>query len=110
MNLSQVLAALVPLTFLIHWLTDMSKDVTNRDWNSLFTKWWATGVAFLVTTLYAHGSLDIGGSLKYVSNVPWPGLLLAALILASSGGTLADVLRTFNKSDTTVKSKLIPPK
>lgn len=109
MNLQQVLAALVPLTFLITWLTDTVKDVTNKNWNSLLTKAVAVAAAFSVISLYAHGSLDVGGSLKYISTVPWQGLLLAALILAASGGTLADTLRAFNKSDASVKSTLLPP-
>lgn len=107
MNLQQVLAALVPLTFVIYWLVDLSKDVTNKNWNGLVTKTLAVVAGFAVISLYAHSSLDVGGSLKYVSNVPWQGLLLAALIIAASGGTLSDFLRTFNASDANVKDKLL---
>lgn len=108
MDLSQVLAALVPLSFVVYWTVDLLKDITNGDRNAILTKVGALVFADVIFTLYAHGGLDVGGSLKYVSNVPWQGILLAAWVLAASGGTLSDVLRTFNRNDPTVKSKLLP--
>ena len=108
MDLSQVLAALVPLTFVIYWVVDGLKDITNRNWGSLTTKVAAFVGGFAVISLYAHSQLDVGGSLQYISRVPWQGLALAALVIASSGGALSDALRAFNHSDPNVKPPLVP--
>lgn len=108
MTLAALVAALVPLTFMINWLVDGLKDVTNKNWNGLITKVTAYVGAFAVISLYAHSTLDLGKSLAFVSRLPWQGLALASLAVAASGGTLADYLRARNPADTNVKDKLVP--
>ena len=107
-DLGQVLAALIPLTIAINWVVNLLKGITNLDKNDIVTRVTAYVGAFVVVTLYAHGDLDVGGSLAYVSQLPWQGLAFASLFIAAGGGTLADVLKTFNRADTSVAKKLLP--
>ena len=107
-DLGEVLAAIVPLAIAINWLVGLLKGITNLDKNDIVTRVTAFVGSFIVISLYAHGSLDVGGSLPTVSALPWQGLAFASLFIASTGGTLADTFKTFNRSDTSVAKKLIP--
>lgn len=107
-DLSTLVAALVPLAFMIYWVTDAVKDVTNRDVNGIVTKVAAYVGAWVVVSLYAHSQVDLGGSAAALAALPWQGTALIALAIAAGGGSFSDYLRARNAADTSVKSKLLP--
>ena len=53
------LAALVPLAFIIYWVTDLAKDITNANKNGIVTKVTAFVGAFGVLSLYALSLIHI---------------------------------------------------
>jgi hypothetical protein len=101
------LAALVPLAFIIYWVVDLCKDISNADKNGIVTKVTAWVGAFGVLSLYAHSGVNLAASLAFVATLSWTGLAFLALAVAASGGVLSDGFRTFNRNDPNVKSKLL---
>jgi hypothetical protein len=108
MDLTTLVAAFVPLLFVLYWLMGLVKDITNQNWNGIITRVGAFIVAFGVVNLYAHSKLEFGGA-DVIADLPWQALALAALAIAAGGGTLNDTFRTFNHSDSNVIETLIPP-
>jgi len=109
MDLTTLLAALVPLSIVIYWFIGMVKDATNKNWNGVATRLAAVAAAFGAVVLYAHSSINLGGnSHDVIKTLSWTDQLLAALLFAATAGTGSDVLRTFNRSDTTVDERLLP--
>lgn len=114
MDLSTLLAAMVPLGILIYWLTDLEKNVTNKNVNAILTKLSTVAIAFLAVVVYAHSSIELGGAAgkaghDLLSSLSWGDQLLLCVLFAATAGTGSDILRTFNNSDPTVKPTLIPP-
>lgn len=105
-DLSTLVAALVPLAFMVYWVTDAVKDLTNRDWTGLKTKLAAYLGAWVVVSLYAHSRLNLGGTVAAFAALPWQATALIALAIAAGGGSFADYLRARNNADPSVKSKL----
>lgn len=112
MDLTTLLAAMIPLGILIYWLTDLEKDVTNKNWNGIFTKLSTVIIAFIAVVVYAHSSIELGGDAgktghDLISALSWGDQLLLCVLFAATAGTGSDVLRTFNSSDGNVKAKLL---
>ncbi len=111
MTLSELLAVLVPLAFIIYWIVGLLKDATNRNLNGVVTRVIAFVGAFIVIVLYAHSSIDLGGSARAAfDSLGTADQILLALAVAAGGGTLSDGFRTFNRHDTNVAPTLVPPK
>lgn len=109
MSLAAVVALLVTFSPTVYWSVDLFKDLKDigTDANGAVTKLLAIILSFVVLSLYAHSRLDLGGSGKFVSGLPWQALLLGAWVFASTGGLISDQLRARNISDTSVKSRLL---
>jgi len=110
-DLATLVAVLAPLAIIVHWLTDATKDVTNRNWNGLLTKGLAVAISVGVVVIAAHSSLDLGGgSLSVLAGLGWADELLIGLLIAATGGTVIENgLKAINRSDPSVSAKLIPP-
>lgn len=110
MDLTTLLAAMIPLGIFIYWVIEFAKDVTNKNWNGVLTRSLAVGAAFLILTVYANSSITLGGdAVNALKNLGWADILFLSLAFAATSGTGADVLRTFNRSDPKVALTLIPP-
>lgn len=112
LDISTLLAAMIPLGILIYWLTDLVKDIKAGDVNAVVTKVVSVGIAFLVVTAYAHSSIEFGGDAGKaahgaISSLSWLDALMLATMFAATAGTGSDVLRTFNNSDGSVKKTLL---
>lgn len=114
-DLATLLVVLLPLAFVIYWVTDLIKDITNGNWSAVLTKVTAFVGAFLVLNLYAHSQIDLGGdkttaAREFLARLAWSDLMLLGLVIAAGGGSFADYLRARNSADPTVKDTLLPPK
>lgn len=121
-DLASLLTLLLPLAFVVYWLVDLEKDISNfvaapsRDtFNPIFTKVSAWLAAFVVLNVVAHSAIDLGGDKSgplrdFLSRLGASDLALIAVVIAAGGGAFADWTRTRNNADTTVKSKLLPPR
>lgn len=112
MDFQTVLALLLPLSFLIYWVISVEKNITNKNWSGLLTQVSAFLASFLVITLYAHSTINLGDTASAardsLGNLAWPDLALLALIGAATGGSFSDYLRARNNSDGTVQPTLVP--
>lgn len=114
MELSTLVAVVLPLVPVIYWIVDLSKDVTNKNINGLITKLVAIGAGYLVLYLFSESDINLGtdnvatNARDVLAVMSWQGLALLALVIASTGGTLADFLRARNGADTSVKPTLLP--
>jgi hypothetical protein len=109
MDLQSLFAALVPLGFIIYWLVSLLKNLTNKNWSGATTQLIAFGAAVVAVVLYAHSSIDIGGTRSTFDVLGWTDQVLLALAVAATGGVTSDTLRTFNRNDDNVQPTLIPP-
>lgn len=112
MDITTLLAAMIPLGILIYWMTDLVKDAKNKDWNAVVTKITSVAIAFVAVVVYAHSSIELGGDSSkaahaLISALSWTDQLLLCVVFAATAGTGSDVLRTFNSSDTSVKKTLL---
>lgn len=101
-------AIIALVSVVVNWLINGLKDITNYNWNGVITRAVAYAVSLGSVVLYAHQSIPI---LNFINLHTLNGGAQAALALgmAASGGTISDVLRTFNRSDGTVQPTLLPP-
>lgn len=111
MDLSTIVAVLVPLSFLIYWLIDLEKDITNKNLSGVVTKLSAYVASYVVISLYAHSSINLGAAgdaRAALANLGWQDVALLAMVGAATGGSFSDYLRARNTADTTVKPTLLP--
>lgn len=100
-------AIIALVSVVVNWLINGAKDITNQNWNGLITRVVAWVVAFGAVSLYAHQTMPILNQVN-LSTLNGGAQAALALGMAASGGTISDVLRTFNRSDGTVQPTLVP--
>lgn len=112
MNIGVLLVALLPLAFVIYWVTDVLNNISNGEWRALLKQAIAFAAAFIVISLFAHSEVNLGGGegvanvSKAFAQLPWQAVALLSLVIAAGGGSFADYLRARNPADSTVKARL----
>lgn len=100
-------AIIALVSVVVNWVINGVKDITNQNWNGVATRVTAYVVSLGSVAMYAHQTIPILNSIN-LSALNGGAQAALALGMAASGGTISDILRTFNKSDGTVQPTLLP--
>lgn len=100
------------LVALVWKLADLSKYITNKDWNGFLTQIWVyvLGVVVLLVAGNANAfeALTIPGMTEPLGTLDTLSLVIIGLAIASMGSTFVDFKKAFDGSDSAKTKPLIP--
>ena len=100
------------LAALIWKLGDLSKLVTNRDWNGLFTQVWIYVLGIVIVLVAGNANafegLVIPGMTEPMGSLDGLSLVIIGLCIASFGSTAFDFKKALDGSDSAKTPSLIP--
>ena len=101
------------LAALIWKLSDMSKLVTNKDWNGLLTQLWVYVLGIVIFVIAGNANafegLTVPGMVEPLGSLDILSLCLIGLCVASFGSVVFDFKKAFDGTDSAKTPPLIPP-
>ena len=104
--------SVVLLAALVFKLADLSKYVTNKDWNGFLTQIWVYVLGVVVCLVAGNANafegLTIPGMTEPLGELDTLSLVLVGLCIASFGSSFNDIKKAFDGSDSAKTASLLP--
>ena len=100
-------AIVVLVSLVVNWFINGVKDATNKNWNGLISRITALAAAVIAVSGYAHQTVPMLDTIQ-LTTLNFGAQIALAVGVAASGGTIVDILRTFNRSDESTQPTLVP--